>query len=1815
MARLCSLPVDLLLLALAVLPCALAQTALVVGNNFVVGAAGSFVNCSLAVPSTYSASWDLILVARPALLATTNPANAEVDLYVSAPGLSYSWSSAATGPDAVALNAQIPAAGRFATAEALALGGPLPVTAAGTLTLNVGVYIRTGSSPVNASITVTSAARIQYDWTQAFNTYTGSLLLDQVQIFEYPIPFPQGCSNGNANCTEGHITFLMTPSPVDSTRRGALLGTYPSISGNPTIVPYHSSTYDRSSDVSTPAFAGEMITSNDQLCLGQVDNGRCIWRMMAWAKYAPMPAYTFRAAVIDITTVVDSKSGDHTPLSINAGATAPRAIAAAEMQYYVFYATVPSQALQITVQSLNPGVSGTNVDMWVQNIISSSLPHPDDNGYSWQSALDTVQGTDSVILTTPATYNTPYNVTYWIACFGQRAGTYTIAVNTLVSASSNAASVITPVVDGTNVYTAITTGYWQYFSYAVPSSYSDGVHDIAIIARPALLSTTNPANAEVDLYVTTSSSTSNLQWSSADNGPDAVVINPQIPSTGRTSASASDALYMTGPLPVSAAGSTTLYIGVYVRNGTVGQTVNCSLTITHAARIQYDWTQAFNTYTGSLLLDQVQIFEYPIPFPQGCSNGNANCTEGHITFLMTPSPVDSTRRGALLGTYPSISGNPTIVPYHSSTYDRSSDVSTPAFAGEMITSNDQLCLGQVDNGRCIWRMMAWAKYAPMPAYTFRAAVIDITTVVDSKSGDHTPLSINAGATAPRAIAAAEMQYYVFYATVPSQALQITVQSLNPGVSGTNVDMWVQNIISSSLPHPDDNGYSWQSALDTVQGTDSVILTTPATYNTPYNVTYWIACFGQRAGTYTIAVNTLVSASSNAASVITPVVDGTNVYTAITTGYWQYFSYAVPSSYSDGVHDIAIIARPALLSTTNPANAEVDLYVTTSSSTSNLQWSSADNGPDAVVINPQIPSTGRTSASASDALYMTGPLPVSAAGSTTLYIGVYVRNGTVGQTVNCSLTITHAARIQYDWTQAFNTYTGSLLLDQVQIFEYPIPFPQGCSNGNANCTEGHITFLMTPSPVDSTRRGALLGTYPSISGNPTIVPYHSSTYDRSSDVSTPAFAGEMITSNDQLCLGQVDNGRCIWRMMAWAKYAPMPAYTFRAAVIDITTVVDSKSGDHTPLSINAGATAPRAIAAAEMQYYVFYATVPSQALQITVQSLNPGVSGTNVDMWVQNIISSSLPHPDDNGYSWQSALDTVQGTDSVILTTPATYNTPYNVTYWIACFGQRAGTYTIAVNTLVSASSNAASVITPVVDGTNVYTAITTGYWQYFSYAVPSSYSDGVHDIAIIARPALLSTTNPANAEVDLYVTTSSSTSNLQWSSADNGPDAVVINPQIPSTGRTSASASDALYMTGPLPVSAAGSTTLYIGVYVRNGTVGQTVNCSLTITHAARIQYDWTQAFNTYTGSLLLDQVQIFEYPIPFPQGCSNGNANCTEGHITFLMTPSPVDSTRRGALLGTYPSISGNPTIVPYHSSTYDRSSDVSTPAFAGEMITSNDQLCLGQVDNGRCIWRMMAWAKYAPMPAYTFRAAVIDITTVVDSKSGDHTPLSINAGATAPRAIAAAEMQYYVFYITQPVLNFSLICQSINPGPSGTNVDIFVQSILYSSLPHPDDNGYSWASAADLPSGVDFVNITAPASYNTPFNVTYWVGAFGQRAGTYTLSLQTTTGSVVVPPTPSTGSTRPSGPSSSSTGNAAPPPSSSSSSSSGLSGGAIAGIVIGSVVGAALLCSLCLFFLCLRPGARGSSYGKTEASKVRRDVPVENSQVELSHANTSAM
>ena len=146
----------------------------------------------------------------------------------------------------------------------------------------------------------------------------------------------------------------------------------------------------------------------------------------------------------------------------------------------------------------------------------------------------------------------------------------------------------------------------------------------------------------------------------------------------------------------------------------------------------------------------------------------------------------------------------------------------------------------------------------------------------------------------------------------------------------------------------------------------------------------------------------------------------------------------------------------------------------------------------------------------------------------------------------------------------------------------------------------------------------------------------------------------------------------------------------------------------------------------------------------------------------------------------------------------------------------------------------------------------------------------------------------------------------------------------------------------------------------------------------------------------------------------------------------------------------------------------------------------------------------------------------------------------------------RYWVFYATQPNTTYTLTCQSINPGPGGTNVDLFVQSIAYSSLPHPDANGYSWESAMDLQSGLDNVTLTSPGSYGSPYNYTVWVAAFGQRAGTYTLQLVS--------------------------GKAA----SISGGSSGLSGGAIAGIVIGSVVGAAILLGVCMLLVL---GCAGSS------------------------------
>ena len=367
-----------------------AQTAVSAGvSNYALSAAGSWINYTFPIPTTYSSgAYDVVIIARANPFATTNPSDAEVDLYVTVSGSSLSYVSAGTGADAVMINSQLPVAGRVLATEGLALSGPLPVTVAGTASLNIGVYVRAGSSTVNTSLTITYATRIQYDWTQMYNSYSGSLGFDQVQMFEYAIPFPQPgpiCTNGRVNCSEGHIGFFMTPSTVDSVRRGALLGTYPSISGNPSIIPLHPSTYDRSSDVSQPAFAGEMITSNDQFCYGTApyDLGRCVWRMMVWAKYTALPSYTFRAQVIDIATTIDNVSGDHTLLTMDAPTTAPRAIAAAEMQVSNSHYHTLTQALLADCH----GWAAAAAAVGSLPPLSSSLTHSFTNSLTHSSAL------------------------------------------------------------------------------------------------------------------------------------------------------------------------------------------------------------------------------------------------------------------------------------------------------------------------------------------------------------------------------------------------------------------------------------------------------------------------------------------------------------------------------------------------------------------------------------------------------------------------------------------------------------------------------------------------------------------------------------------------------------------------------------------------------------------------------------------------------------------------------------------------------------------------------------------------------------------------------------------------------------------------------------------------------------------------------------------------------------------------------------------------------------------------------------------------------------------------------------------------------------------------------------------------------------------------------------------------------------------------------------------------------------------------------------------------------------------------------------
>ena len=149
-------------------------------------------------------------------------------------------------------------------------------------------------------------------------------------------------------------------------------------------------------------------------------------------------------------------------------------------------------------------------------------------------------------------------------------------------------------------------------------------------------------------------------------------------------------------------------------------------------------------------------------------------------------------------------------------------------------------------------------------------------------------------------------------------------------------------------------------------------------------------------------------------------------------------------------------------------------------------------------------------------------------------------------------------------------------------------------------------------------------------------------------------------------------------------------------------------------------------------------------------------------------------------------------------------------------------------------------------------------------------------------------------------------------------------------------------------------------------------------------------------------------------------------------------------------------------------------------------------------------------------------------------------------------------------------------------------------------DGSGYLHVVSGRVTSGVYYFTSNACPSdsliSSVSFNaITSWITTVPGNTG-YTPP--STVGLIKGPPASSTGSPRPSTPSSTGGGGGgggggttgsgsttAAPPSTSSSSSSSLSGGAIAGIVIGSVVGAVILCALLAFFCVGRGGTKKDS------------------------------
>ena len=961
-------------------------------------------------------------------------------------------------------------------------------------------------------------------------------------------------------------------------------------------------------------------------------------------------------------------------------------------------------------------------------------------------------------------------------------------------------------------------------------------------------------------------------------------------------------------------------------------------------------------------------------------------------------------------------------------------------------------------------------------------------------------------------------------------------------------------------------------------------------------------------------------------------------TITTASNLDVYTFSIPSTL-DATWDIFLVTRR----TSGSGTPLVYASLSSALSTTSFTWSSviASGLGNALILNTHGVIAG-------------GALPTSAAGST-LYIGV---TSSVAATAY-TLTLSYKQRIPIpliaSGTDIIPTTvtSDSLILDGCQIYTVTLPLLSCDLSGYSqkNCTSGAFAFNMSPQNTPAAYAGGLYLSAPPTSYN-TIQqdPYPYATASYTSSSTKASLVGQNgvteAVSEQQILLDSTGNSNnclyapCKWIILVWASTSPMNNYAMRVQRIDVF------NNQHTILANNQPYTGTLTVA--QSQWFAIQITVPQSDVLITLASTT---SGGNADMFVQYNRGNSHPNIND----FPAAVSSVDYFVSVLDTPTEILNIRGNVTaalyntvtsgaqvWWVGVIAQRATAFTLTVsvsggvpyvaptpNTLVvsiPAQSTIPSNTRLMTFGNNYDDFVKIASYNRYMVMVPSDMTMD-HDIYIVVTQtagnaatwlaASQGTVDPgAQITANTGVNKDTSGATVVTLPGVCGMQGVAQAWNLASTSTVSVVPGQYLYFAvyGQSTTSTTGSSTNSYNTF-------QTSNYRITLTYALRRRYTLTQSQNYAMSwsaqSLIQDAVQMYELEIPLNSGCdwtSTGansgiiNSACAQGHVSMSMTASNTDSINRGSLLITYPTIAtydSERDIIPYDCRTFGRSSD--TGPWSAQSVIANNEFCFVPP----CRFRVLVWANHAPMYSYTMRYQSVDID------ASNHTEVIPNAGETAKRYIADAELHFWIFDVIIPNAPFTLTLTSYTgnmdmdllTGTSHAHVNSRNQ---WSGLDQFQETIYMFNQSATPVSTLPLFSNTPAAGaygYAQNNNGVYNFVVIGQRAGYYTVQVNVptlcATGATNCPPPLAT---QPAGyGGSSSTGGSANRGTSSTGGSangggdacvtsnsggSGLSGGAIAGIVIGCVVGSCLL--LLLLVCCVCGVGAGAVAKKNDSGKI---------------------